>query len=278
MEPGPEAAAEALGALMTALLGLFGPAEGAIWGLAAVFARVGAMATLLPGIGDRALPMRLKLAAAVAFTAVIWPVVAETAVPAGAALAERGPGALALALVAEAAAGLVLGLAVRLIVMALQVAGAIAAQSTAVAQIAGADVAPDPLPAIGAILTVAATALAMAAGLHVKAAAALAGSYAVLPLGVLPPAADAAAWATARVGEAFGLAVALASPFAAASLLYNLALGAINRAMPQLMVAFVGAPAITLGALILLSMLAPEMLGHWLERLDAALADPFGGP
>ncbi len=82
----------------------------------------------------------------------------------------------------------------------------------------------------------------------------------------------------ARVTDAFGLAVSLAAPFAVASFAYNLALGAINRAMPQLMVAFVGAPAITAGALLLLWIAAPDMLFHWADRLDAVLADPFRTP
>ena len=41
------------------------------------------------------------------------------------------------------------------------------------------------------------------------------------------------------------LAFTLAAPFVLVSVLYNLTLGVINRAMPQLMVVFVGAPVIT---------------------------------
>ncbi|MEM8699663.1 MAG: flagellar biosynthetic protein FliR, partial [Pseudomonadota bacterium] len=55
-------------------------------------------------------------------------------------------------------------------------------------------------------------------------------------------------------------------------------LGAINRAMPQLMVAFVGAPAITAGGLALLALAAPLILTLWLDRLDQALAFPLGAP
>jgi flagellar biosynthetic protein FliR len=48
--------------------------------------------------------------------------------------------------------------------------------------------------------------------------------------------------------------------------------------MPQLMVAFVGAPVITLGGLVLLALSAPLMLGAWLRALDGFLAMPFGAP
>lgn len=59
------------------------------------------------------------------------------------------------------------------------------------------------------------------------------------------------------------------------SILYNLALGVINKAMPQLMVAFVGAPLITLGGLFLLFLVAPLMLSVWLSALDQFMSSPF---
>jgi flagellar biosynthetic protein FliR len=61
-----------------------------------------------------------------------------------------------------------------------------------------------------------------------------------------------------------------------ASLLYNVALGVINKAMPQLMVAFVGAPAITWGGLVLLLVATPFILQVWLTAFEGALAHPLG--
>jgi flagellar biosynthetic protein FliR len=77
------------------------------------------------------------------------------------------------------------------------------------------------------------------------------------------------------VARAFALAFSLAAPFVVASFLYNLALGAINRAMPQLMVAFVGAPVITAGGLVLLALALPALLGVWLAAFDEFLARPM---
>ena len=115
-------------------------------------------------------------------------------------------------------------------------------------------------------------------GLHVKAVLAMWQSYEVLPFGVFPVAGDLADWGVARAAAAFRLAFVLAAPFLAAGLIYNLALGAINRAMPQLMVALVGAPAITGAAILILAIAAPVMLIHWAEVLDRTLANPFGAP
>jgi flagellar biosynthetic protein FliR len=244
-------------------------------GLAAailVFVRVGAVMALLPGFGEMLIPARVRLALTVAFTLVVTPMV----VPEALAVDPSRP--FFLLMLIEAGAGLLIGLAIRLVVLALQLAGSIAAQSTALAQIFGAGATPDPMPAIGNILMLAGITLAVAADLHVKAALAMARSYEILPIGAALPAADVAAWGAARVSAAFALGFSLAAPFVIAAFAYNLALGAINRAMPQLMVAFIGAPAITAGALLLLMLASPLILTHWSGRLDAALVDPLGLP
>ena len=101
-------------------------------------------------------------------------------------------------------------------------------------------------------------------------------SYVLLPIGLFSDGSDVADWGLAQVAHAFELAFVLAAPFVLMSVLYNLALGVINKAMPQLMVAFVGAPVITLGGLFLLFLAAPTMLGIWLSALDGFMADPFG--
>ena len=199
----------------------------------------------------------MRLGLAIAFSMVVWPMIAP-------GLAAPDPARPFLAmLIIEAGIGLMLGLAIRLMVIALQLAGSIAAQSTALAQIFGAGAAPDPMPAIGNILMLAGITLAVASGLHVKAAIAMARSYEILPMGLPVPASDVAAWGTARVAQAFALGFSLAAPFVIAAFAYNLALGAINRAMPQLMVAFIGAPAITAGGLLILMLASPVMLHFW---------------
>jgi flagellar biosynthetic protein FliR len=85
-------------------------------------------------------------------------------------------------------------------------------------------------------------------------------------------------WGLAQVTRAFATGFSLAMPFVIASFLYNLALGVINRAMPQLMVAFVGAPALTAGGLVLLALSAPLVLAVWLAALNGFLAAPFAVP
>ncbi|MCR9085360.1 MAG: flagellar biosynthetic protein FliR [Rhodobacteraceae bacterium] len=243
-----------------------------LWAGALVALRIGAAVFLLPGFSAQAVPMRIRLALTVALALIVAPAVA---VPQP--FVDADFGAFAAALVSETVTGLCLGFVVRLTIWILQILGTIAAQSTSLSQILGA-AAVDPQPAIAQVFAVAGLALAMMAGFHTRIAAALIESYTLVPLGTLPLASGMTGWAVDEVTSAFALAFSLAAPFAIASLLYNMALGAINRAMPQLMVAFVGAPAITAGGLALLALAAPLILTLWLDRLDRALAFPFGAP
>lgn len=248
--------------------------EGAVAGFILVFARVGGVMALLPAFGEQTIPARVRLGVTLAFAMVVWPIVAGEGFGSP---AEPGRPFLAM-LITEALVGLILGIAARFLVHALQFAGTIIAQSTSLSQILGGGVTPDPMPAMGTLLVLAGLTLAVATGLHVKAAILMARSYEALPMGLMPPAEDVAAWGVARLASAFALGFSLAAPFVIAAFAYNLALGAINRAMPQLMVSFIGAPAATAGGIALLLLAAPVILRHWNGALDALLADPLAMP
>jgi flagellar biosynthetic protein FliR len=255
---------------LEALAPYFDLAAGTLFLIAAVFARVGAAVSLMPGFGETGLPLRVKLGAAIAFTVVIWPAVAPLA-----SFASLDAVTFGLAIAAEAVAGLLLGLSIRLLIFALQLAGSVAAQSTSVAQMFGEGLTADPQPAYANLLAVAGVALAFALGLPVYAASAMIASYDTIPFATFPHQTDLAAWGVGRMAATFGQAVAIAAPFLVAALAYNLALGAINKAMPSLMVAFVGAPAITGGALFLMILVTPVALAFWSDDLRAVLLEPF---
>ncbi len=239
-----------------------------------VFVRVGAAVALLPGLGEQSVPVRVRLGLALALTALVLPLVQDSvlrAVPGGMVAPTQ--------LAAEVVAGLAIGVFFRALIWALQVAGTVAGQATSLAQLFGGAGGAEPMPAFGTALVTGALALAMAAGLHVRVVTALAGTYDLLPPGRLPDAGLLAEAGVAWISAAFATGLALATPFLAASVIYNVALGIINRAMPQLMVAFVGAPAISLGGLALMALTAPLILQVWRDGLDAALGTPLGiGP
>lgn len=245
-------------------------AEGLFWAGVMALLRIGGMVALAPGLGESAVPQRVKLALVLALTLVVTPVLAERLPPDG-----SPPGVVALG--AEALAGLILGIGLRLFLVALQTGAAIIAQATSLSPLFS-GVAPEPQPAIGNLITIAGIALALAAGLHVRAAELVILSYDILPPGLVPDGAAVAGWGLGLIGKTFSLAFSLGAPFVIAGMVYNLALGAINRAMPQLMVSMIGAPALTLGALALLALLAPVLLSVWMAAFQDHLAAPFAVP
>ena len=246
--------------------------QAALWAGFVVFMRIGAMMALLPAFGEQSVPMRVRLGLTIAFVLVVSP--ALTVLPSQPA----GLAATMAIILPEAATGLFMGLMLRLFVLALQIAGTIAAQSTSLSQLFGGSAGVDPLPAIGNMLLVAGLALAALLGLHVRLAEYMIYSYELIPAGQFPSPAVVSDAGVTEVGRAFALAFTLAAPFVIASLIYNVTLGVINRAMPQLMVSFVGAPAITAGGLILLFVSAPILLSIWVEAFGSFMLNPFGAP
>lgn len=231
-------------------------------GAALIFLRVGAVMATLPAFGETSIPARIRLVLAVVFSAAIgpaaYPIVSDIPLTTGFA--------------PEVAIGLILGLMVRMFVLCLLTAGSIAANATSLSQLfpAGAEA----QPAISKLLVVTGLALAVGAGLHVRVLHYLLLAYELFPAGQWPSAALVAEWGVAQIVRAFALAFMIAMPFVIASLIYNVALGVINRAMPQLMVTFIGAPALSFGGLVLLLLVTPLALAVWLQALNDFLAAP----
>ncbi|PTX57567.1 flagellar biosynthetic protein FliR [Litoreibacter ponti] len=231
--------------------------------------RVGAAMALLPAFGEQVVPVRIKLGATMAFSAIIAPFVIDEA---SAALSQAdfieliGP---------EVVAGLAFGFLFRALVFALQIAGSVAAQATSLSQFFGGGLGIDPQPAFSTLLVVAGLCLAVLLGLHIRIIELFALSYEVFPVGTWAAPAGLADWGVEQSARAFGLGFTLAGPFVLVSLIYNLGLGVINRAMPQLMVALVGAPAISFGALLILLLASPLILSVWGQTF-IRIASPEG--
>jgi flagellar biosynthetic protein FliR len=252
----------------TSLL-LLETSQALLWSGFVVFLRVGAIMMVLPGFGEQSVPVRVKLGLGIAFTMIVVPAAPPTT------LSDYTLPTIAWLGITESIAGLALGIGIRMLVFALQTAGSMAAQATSLAQIFG-GAGVEPLPAIGHTLMVSGLALAMMTGLHVRAAQLIILSYDLMPMGQLIDASSLSRWGITQVSQAFSLAFTLAAPFVVLSVLYNLTLGVINRAMPQLMVAFVGAPVITAGSLFMLFLVSPLLLSIWIEALNGFLANPLG--
>lgn len=223
----------------------------------AIITRISALFFFLPGIAERTTPVKVKLAALLAVSLIMIPAVG--AMP-NESLTVSGA---AVMIAAEAVAGILIGFSIRVAIFILQTAGAIASQSFSLAQLFGSGIDNQPESPISTLLMISGVVLFLVSGLHIEMINALISSYSIMPLGAFPGAGEAGQWAAERAAYAFAAALSLALPFVALGFIYNLAIGPANRAMPQLMVAFVGVPAVTLAGLVLLALTAPVLLNAW---------------
>jgi flagellar biosynthetic protein FliR len=222
-----------------------------------VFARIGTMVMLLPGLGELSVPVRVRLTVALLLAALLVPLHRDAYV-----LDLKSFGPVAVMLVEEIVIGGVLGVTARLTISALQVAGSVVAQQLGL----GFVTAVDPTQGqqgliVGNFLTMLGLTLVFAVDLHHLVIAALNDSYTLFKPGELPIVGDVAALTTRTVANAFRIGIQLSAPFLVFGLLFNLGLGVLSRLMPQMQVFFVGVPlSILVGFLILILVLGAMMV------------------
>jgi flagellar biosynthetic protein FliR len=221
-----------------------------------VFARVGTMLMLLPGLGELNVPVRIRLTVALLLAAVLLPL------HQGAYRLDLNSfGPLIAMLGEEMFVGAVLGLSVRLITSSLQVAGAVIAQQMGLGFVTAIDPTLGQQSVIvGNFLAMLGVTLIFATDLHHLAIAALNDSYLLFAPGEIPLPGDVAALTTSTAARAFRIGIQLSAPFLVFGLLFNLGLGVLSRLMPQMQVFFVGLPlSILLGLVVLLLVLGAMM-------------------
>jgi flagellar biosynthetic protein FliR len=239
-----------------------------------VFARIGTMVMLLPGLGELAVPVRVRLTVALVLAAVLLPLHRNAY---QVDLREFGP--LIAMLFQELFIGAVLGLTARLTISALQVAGSVIANQLGL----GFVTAVDPTQGqqgvlVGNFLAVLGVSMIFATDLHHLVIAALHDSYSLFRPGEIPQLGDVAALTTRTVASAFKIGIQLSAPFLVFGLLFNLGLGVLSRLMPQMPVFFVGMPlSILLGFLILMVVIGAMMgtfLGSFVDVMRELAPNP----
>jgi flagellar biosynthetic protein FliR len=234
-----------------------------------VFARIGTMVMLLPGLGELSVPTTVRLTVALVLTAILLPLHRDAY-----QIDLRSMGPVMLLLGQELMIGALLGLVARLALSALQVAGSVVAQQLGL----GFVTAVDPTQGqqgmiVGNFLSVLGITLVFVTDLHYLIIGALHDSYALFKPGEMVATGDVAALVTRTTGSAFRIGVQLAAPFLVFGLLFNVGLGVLSRLMPQMQVFFVGMPlSILIGFLILLLVIG-AMMGTFLDYLQGVLRE-----
>ena len=234
-----------------------------------VFARVGTMIMLLPGLGEASMPMRIRLTIALVLAAILFPLhrAAYT-------IDLTSLNSVIVMLFQEIMIGAVLGLTARLAISALQVAGSVVAQQLGLGFVTAVDPTQNQQGMlVGNFLAVLGVTMIFATDLHHLIIAALNDSYRIFAPGEMPLVGDVSQLVTRTIASAFKIGIQLSAPFIVFGLLFNLGLGVLSRLMPQMQVFFIGMPVTILLGLVLLLIAIGAMMGTFVSYFESVLHD-----
>jgi len=203
-----------------------------------IFARLGAVLLILPGVGESYVPPRIRLSLALVMSLALWPVVSGSLPGLPATL-----GGMAGWIIREVLVGIAIGALLRMFLTALATAGEVVALQTtlAFAQTANPTQAA-PGSTISAFLMILGITLIFATNTHHLFIAGLVGSYELIAPARPLVTGDFASMAVRTVGDAFMLGIQLSAPVLVFAIIFNLASGLVGRVMPAFQVYFAAAP------------------------------------
>jgi flagellar biosynthetic protein FliR len=236
-----------------------------------IFARIGAIIMLLPGIGDGTVPPRVRLAFAFLMALMLMPVVARGLPVPGTVSGVAG------AVIKEIMIGLMIGGILRLFLSSLATAGEIISIQTTLsfAQTAAPGQSA-PSTTLGTFLGLIGITLIMTTDLHHMFLSAIVRSYALFPFTRDLQVADAGAMAVQTVASSFKLGLQLAAPVVVFSLIFNIAAGLVGRVMPQFQVFFVVTPLIVLFGLSIFALSLGVIGMVWVDHYRELISQFLG--
>lgn len=243
-----------------------------VYGAGLVFARVGALVMLAPGVGEATVPPRIRLAFAFVFSLALYPVVRAGLPPVPPTV-----GGIGAQVALELLIGLAIGALLRLFLQTLSVAGEVVSIQTTLsfAQTTN-PMLQQPTATLATFLTLLGLCLVFSTGLHQSFIAGVAHSFQLFPAGRGAPVRSFTAAVVQTTGQSFALGVQLAAPVIVFSLVFNVAAGFIGRAMPQFQVFFAAVPLQLLLGLSVFALSLSVTGLVWVDRFRA-LADRFAG-
>ena len=227
-----------------------------------IFARIGAMVMLIPGVGETPVPPRIRLAFALLMAMVLYPLVGAqiTAVP-------ETVGGLAGQLIKEVLIGLMIGTILRMFIASLAIAGEVVSLQTTLSFSQTANPAEaQPSTTLGTFLGIIGVVLIMTTDLHHMFLSAMVRSYTLFPMVKPLAVADATQLAIQTMSRSFTLGIQLAAPVIVFALVFNIATGMVGRVMPQFQIFFVASPLMVLLGLSVFALSLGVIGLVWVNR------------
>ena len=222
--------------------------QGTVLALFAAFCRIGGCFLLLPGFSSARVAMQIRLFAAVAVSMAILPIMWDTIYP-----RVSSPTATFVGLiVVETLIGAVIGLITRYYVLGLQFAGTVLTMMIGFNAPPSPDVIEDTAEnQLTNLLSFTGLLILFMLDFHHVVFKALVDSYTTMPMGADFNAQSALITLTDTLAQTFTIMLRLASPFIIYGLVFNVAVGLVNKLAPQIPIYFISLPYIILGGLFL---------------------------
>ncbi|WP_085033886.1 flagellar biosynthetic protein FliR [Ensifer aridi] len=239
--------------------------EGTVLALFAAFCRIGGCVMIMPGFSAARVPMQVRLFIAVALSMAILPIMWTDIYP-----QVTGKDHTYIYLIAtETVVGAVIGLVARYYVLGLQFAGTAMTMLIGFSPPPTADVLEDTAEnQLTSMISFTGLLILFMLDFHHVIFEAIAQSYRVMPIVVGFDAHGMLITLTDSLGQTFMIMLRLASPFLIYGLLFNVAIGMVNKLAPQIPIYFISQPYLIMGGMFLLYLGIAAML-----RL---FADGFG--
>lgn len=232
-----------------------------------VFVRMAATIGLMPGFGEQFVPVRVKLVIAVALAVAIEPLIAPPI------LQIPNLSGMVSHITGELLTGVLFGLWIRIIFLALNIAAGFCAQVLGITNIFDATLEPGGAPALSGFFSFTAFAIMASSGGNYFIFQTFVRTYDLVAFSASPDLGSANISLIEAGILAISLGLRIALPFLVIGFLINIGLGFVNRAMPQIPVFFVGQPIMIGVGLFLLNVLLPSIMFNWGEALRGFLME-----
>lgn len=225
---------------------------------------------IVAGFSSSRIPMKVRLFVALTTTLAISPLVIEKLAT---SLGSQPPFALLWLIISESLTGLTIGLLGRIYFLALQTLVTGIAMAIGFGSISGTPFDDsEPLPAIGTMIMMVATAMIFLTDMHWELFRGLVASYSRLPIGEGFGARISLMQIVDQTTAAFILALRISAPFIIYSVVVNLAVGLTNKLTPAIPVYFLATPFIMMGGLLLMYFLIADYMNLFMDAFATWLS------
>lgn len=238
--------------------------QGTIMALFLAFCRIGGCIMLMPGFSSARLPMQIRLFLSMTLSMALLPMLWDTIYP---RVTSSDPAAFGLMIASETLVGAVFGLIARLYTLGLQFAGTAITTAISFNGPPGNDLLDEngSESQITSMISLAGLLVLLMLNFHHVVIKSLMDSYTTIPLaeGLAPR--RILVSLTDTLSATFMIVLRLMSPFLLYSIMFNVAVGLINKMAPQIPVFFVSTPYAVLGGIFLLYLAIASIIEEFVK-------------